>query len=124
MAATAALRFVILTDDAERLRGALLLALSHAACGGEASLFFQMDAVRLLAPGTMAPRDGEHRAAGLPNLPELIAQARDAGVEMVACQSGLHLAGLEHSALAPGIVAGGPVAYLRDTAATDRLLLV
>lgn len=118
------LRFIVLTDDAERLRGALLLALSHVAGGGEASFFFQMDAVRLLTPGAIAPRDAEHAAAGLPTLADMLAQALDADVQLIACQTGLHLAALSHAELDPRINAGGPIAYMRDVNASDRLLLV
>lgn len=116
--------FLVLTDDAERLRGALLLALSHVAGGGEASFFFQMDAVRLLGPSIVAPRDAEHAAAGLPGLVELIAQALEADIKLTACQTGLQLAGLRHAELDPRIEAGGPISYLRDVEASDRLLLV
>ena len=62
------LNIVILSEDAERLRGALMLALAHMALGGEARLFLQLDAVRLLAPPISAPRDADHAAHGLPSL--------------------------------------------------------
>lgn len=118
------LNFVILSDDAERLRGALTLALAHAALGRKAQLFLQLDAVRLLAPPICAPRDADHAAHGLPTLATLIAEALDAGVAIIACQSGLALAGLDAAMLDPPIGVGGPVSFLQSLGPEERLSLV
>ena len=118
------LNIVILSEDAERLRGALMLALAHMALGGEARLFLQLDAVRLLAPPISAPRDADHAAHGLPSLATLIDEAFDAGVAIIACQSGLALAGLDAAALDPHVTAGGPVSFLQSVGPEDRLTLV
>jgi predicted peroxiredoxin len=117
------LTIVLLTDDAERLRGALTLALAQRALGGECRLFLQLDAVRLLAPETEAPRDDIHVAHGLPRLASLIGEALDDGVTLVACQSGLALAGLEASRIDPRIEAGGPVSLLQSLAPEERLTI-
>ncbi|RXR30267.1 DsrE family protein [Sphingobium fluviale] len=118
------LNFVVLTDDAERLRGALTLALAHAALGGEARLFLQLDAVRLLTPPLSAPRDADHAAHGLPTLAALVTEALDAGVAIIACQSGLALAGLAADALDPRITAGGPVSFLQSIGPEGRLSVI
>lgn len=118
------LNIVILTDDAERLRGALMLALAQVALGREARLFLQLDAVRLLRPPVSAPRDADHAAHGLPSLAVLIDEALDANVTVLACQSGLALAGLDAATLDPRISAGGPVSFLQSLASEDRLLII
>jgi len=118
------LNLVVLTDDAERLRGALMLAMAHAALGGEARLFLQLDAVRLLAPPVAAPRDTDHAAAGLPPLASLLDEALGIGVQVIACQSGLALANMQAADLDPRIMAGGPISFLQSIGAEDRLLAV
>lgn len=118
------LNIVVLTDDAERFRGALTLALAQRALGADCRIFLQLDAVRLLAPTLSGPRDAEHATQGLPTLPQLIGEALDDGVAFVACQSGLALAGIEATQLDPRIAAGGPVSFLQSLTADDRLLLV
>mgnify|MGYP000893400683 FL=1 len=72
------LNLIVLSDDAERLRGALVLALTQMALGAQVRLFLQLDAVRLLAPPLSAPRDADHAAHGLPGLAALIEEALDA----------------------------------------------
>ena len=116
------LRIIVATADAERLRGALVLAASQAALGGKASIFLQLDAVSLLRPPIAAPQDEDHRAAGLPTLAVLIREALDLGVIMLACQSGLGLSGLAPDQLPAGIDVGGPIAFLQATDDQARLL--
>jgi len=118
-----ALRIVVITADAERLRGALVLATAQAALGGEASLFLQLDAVALLASPLAAPEDAAHQAAGLPTLAELLAEALDMGVALIACQSGLALSGLSADALPAGVEIGGPLSFLQQTDDDARLLI-
>lgn len=118
------LNIVVLTQDVERFRGALSLALAHAALGREARLFLQLDAVRLLASSVVAPRDEEYRAAGLPSLKTLLEEAMDAGVAIIACQSGMTLASVNAADLDPRIAAGGPISFLQSIDASDRLLSV
>lgn len=106
------LNIVILTDDAERFRGALLLALTHLAMGGAARAFLQLDAARLLVRGADAPRDADHVAAGLPPLATILTEALDAGLDLWVCQSGLILANLTAEHLDPRIVTGGLVGFM------------
>lgn len=118
------LRIVLLAADAERFRGALMLAAAQAALGGRASLFLQTDAVALLAPGRSVPGDVAHRAAGLPPLADLLAEALAQGVAVTACQTGLALSGLQADDLPDGIVTGGPVGFLAETNDMARLVFV
>lgn len=110
------------TPDAERLRGALVLAAAQAALGGAAALFLQLDAVILLRAPTIAPQDVAHRAAGLPDLVTLLAEAQALGVTIIACQSGLALCGMATDALPSGVEVGGPVGFLQATDDNARLL--
>ncbi len=116
------LNIIILTEDAERFRGALTFALAHTALGGKARLFLQLDAVRLLAPPVLAPQDDAHAAHGMPRLATLLEEALESGVAVVACQSGLALGDMSLTALDPRIEAGGPVSFLQSSG-VDRLLI-
>lgn len=118
------LNILVLTDDAERFRGALTLALAQAALGGGVRLFLQLDAVRLLRDAAPAPRDDDHAAHGLPTLAVLIDEALEAGIAILACQSGLALAGLDAAALDMRIEAGGPLSFLQGCGERDRLIVV
>ncbi|WP_188063421.1 DsrE family protein [Sphingobium sp. KCTC 72723] len=117
-----AIRIVVTTPDAERLRGALVLAAAQAALGGAAALFLQLDAVALLRAPIVAPQDVAHRAAGLPDLATLLAEAQALGVTIIACQSGLALCGMAADVLPSGVEVGGPVGFLQATDEDARLL--
>jgi predicted peroxiredoxin len=116
------LTIVVAEPAPERLRAALTLAMANAALGGQARVFCQGPAVALLAPPMTAPHDVDHVAAGLPTLAEMIEEGFGLGVELIACQSGLHLMGVDASTLDPRISFGGPVSVLQ-TLGEDRLLI-
>jgi predicted peroxiredoxin len=117
------LKIALLTPDAERFRGALTLAAAQVALGEPATLFLQLDAVRLLSPPIAAPQDAIHVAAGLPSLAQLLDDSLSLGVSLIACQSGLALAGLDLAALDPRISAGGPLALLQGLDVVDRFVI-
>lgn len=116
------LRIVVATADAERLRGALMLASAQTALGGEASIFLQLDAAGLLRQPIIAPQDEAHGVAGLPTLALLLEEALALGVSVLACQSGLALAHLSVDALPQGVAASGPLSFLQQTPDEARLL--
>lgn len=111
------------TSDAERLRGALTVACTEAALGGTVRLCLLLDAVALLREPVVAPRDDVHAANGLPRLVALIDDALDLGVGIIACQSGLALAGIDATDLDPRITTGGPMTALAWTSADDRIVI-
>ncbi|UZW54118.1 DsrE family protein [Sphingobium sp. JS3065] len=117
-----ALRIVVASADAERLRGALVMAAAQAALGGAAAVFLQLDAVALLRAPMAAPQDEAHRVAGLPTLAMLVEEALALGVALTVCQSGLALSGLTVADLPPGVEVGGPIAFLQATDDQARLL--
>jgi predicted peroxiredoxin len=118
------LKIVVLTGDAERFRGALTVAAAHAAIGGDAAILLQLEAVGLLRRPVRAPGDAACAAIGLPTLGELIEEALELGVALVACQTGLMLAGLAASDLDPRVAVGGPVGFLQALSGDERLVLV
>ncbi len=117
------LRIILTVADAERLRGALVIAAAQVALGTDAALFLQLDAVALLRTPIMAATDAQHRMAGLPDLATLMHEAMALGVTITACQSGMALAGIDATALPEGVEAGGPVQFLSETGDDARLLI-
>jgi predicted peroxiredoxin len=99
------------TADVERFRAALSLACAHAAVGGNARLYCHEAAVALLVPGADAG-DDTLVATGLATRAQLLAEALDSGVTLIACQTGLAAQGIAFDALAPGTEPGGLVSLL------------
>lgn len=114
------LTLIAATADAERFRTALSLACAHAALGGRARFYCHEAAVRLLLPGEDAD-DAQRIASGLPTRAHLLNEARDSGVALIACQSGLAAAGIPFNSLPPHIEAGGLVSLLAGLG-DDRLV--
>lgn len=113
---------IILTENApERLRGALMIALTHQALEGRARLFFQYESVALLLPPIIASADPAHQAAGLPSLAALVDDALNNGVELILCQTGLHLTNARADQFDPRCTFGGLASILVELG-DDRLL--
>ena len=115
------LTVLVAGSDVARLRAALATACAAAALGGRVRVYAQEEAVPLLRAGAADPDAARLRAAGLPDATETLAVALDSGVAVIACQSGLALAGLSAEQLAPGVETGGLVSLLA-TLGEDRLL--
>lgn len=119
------LNILLLSEDAERFRGALMVAMTHRSLGdGPARLFLQLDAVRLIAPPVIGPHDANHQLHGLPSLGALIEEALDDGVGIIICQSGLILAGLSPTMIDERIETGGLTSFLASVSPTDRVMMV
>ncbi|HEY0621937.1 peroxiredoxin [Sphingomonas sp.] len=114
------LTIIAAAADAERFRAALSLACAHAALGGRARLYCHEAAVTLLVPGT-DPGDAGLAGKGLATREQLLAEALESGVALIACQTGLAAAGIAFDALAPGIEPGGLVSLLAALG-EDRLV--
>ena len=97
------LTVIVATADADCLGAALTLANAQAALGGRARVYFHQEAVRSLAEQS-----------------ELMDIARDFGVELIACQTGLAAAGI----MLPARVEGGGMVSLLATLEDDRLVVV
>lgn len=115
------LTLIVATGDPERLRAALTLAAANAALGGRTRVYFHEGAVALLA-GDDANVAGL-RAQGLPSRSDLIAAMIESGVTLIACQTGLALAGLAEGALPDTVQTGGLIGLLADMG-DDRLDMI
>lgn len=118
------LKIVLLTPNAERFRGALTLAAAQAALGAEVAIFCQLEAAGLLKHPPAAPNDAAHQNHGLPPLSELMEDAAELGVLIVACQSGMELCGMKVEDLPTGTIIGGPVSFLQSVGDGDRLIVI
>lgn len=116
------LTILLISAEADRARAALTLAMAAAALGERVTLFAQERAVAMLVPGADTG-DEALAAAGLPGRGDLLAMAAEAGVRLVACQTGLALCGLAVEALADGVEAGGLVGVLAE-ASDGRIVVV
>lgn len=112
----------VVVAEPRRLRVALELAAAQAALGGRARAFCHGEAVAALALPMREPHDDDYAAAGLPTLATLFEEAHALGVELIACQSGLHLMGVDLHLLDPRISTGGLVSVIQ-TLDEDRLLV-
>jgi predicted peroxiredoxin len=114
---------VILAEPAPaRLRAALSLTSAVAAVGGRARLFLHEDAVTLLAGPLTSPTDSRRSAAGLPTLAQLLGEALAMPVEVILCQSGLAMAGMDLGHLDQRLSTGGLIGVVA-AAGDDRLVL-
>ena len=115
------LTILVPTDDRVRFRAALSLACAQAALGGRVRLFCQEEAVAMLVdrPDPDRPMLTDR---GLPDIPQLIAAARDVGVGLMTCQTGLSAASITIGDLYDGVEAGGLVGVLA-TLDEDRLAI-
>jgi predicted peroxiredoxin len=115
------LTILVAAADAERLHAALTYAAAGAASGSAVRVHLHEGAVGLLRPPLAAAADPARAAAGLPTLPQILAEALDQGVAITACQSGLALAGLSLTQLDPRLEAQGAVGMLAALG-DDRLI--
>ncbi len=107
------LTIVVAGADTDRLRAALTMACAAAALGGRARVYLHEAAVGAFATDASGP-------AGQPTLGELRTIAADSSVEIVACQSGLALAGVTADDLGVG---GGGMIELLASLGDDRLVV-
>ena len=114
------LTLFIETTDPARFRAALTLACAQRALGGRVRLFCHEQAVSMLAPGKDAG-DAARGDQGLPDRSQLLAMARDSGVVLIACQTGLALTGRAQTDLLEGVEIGGHLTLLAELG-DDRLL--
>ena len=117
------LTIVIADISSERFRSALNLALATAALGGQARLFLDGEAVSILRQPIAGWEDESYEAAGLPTLPALCAEALDAGVRLILCQSGMAMTGAEPRDYDPRVEVGGMVSLLQGLG-EDRLVAI
>ena len=117
------LTIVVADVSSERFRSALNLALATTALGGTARLFLDGEAVSILRQPIEGWEDESYEAAGLPTLPALVAEALDAGVRLILCQSGMAMTGAQPRDYDAHVEFGGMISLLAELG-EDRLVAV
>ena len=117
------LTIVVADISSERFRCALNMALAQAALGGKARVFLDGEAVAILRPPISGWEDEAYEAAGLPTLPRLHAEALDAGVRIILCQSGMAMTGAEPRDYDERVEFAGMVSLMAELG-DDRLVAV
>lgn len=117
------LTIIVADISSERFRAALNLALATVALGGSARVFLDGEAVAILRQPIAGWEDDRYEEAGLPALPALCAEALDAGVRLILCQSGMAMTGAEPRDYDARVQYGGMVSLLADLG-EDRLVVV
>ncbi len=117
------LTIVVADASPERFRTTLNLALAAAALGSRVRVFLDGAAVALLRPPIRANEDAAYVAAGLPGLATLCAEALDAGIRLILCQTGLAMTGAEAHDHDARVEFAGMVSLLADLG-EDRLVVV
>ncbi|MEX6724302.1 DsrE family protein [Parapedomonas caeni] len=105
-----------------RLHAGLSLACAAGAMGRPVRLFFHGESVAALEPHRKWRGDEPLAAAGIPTLADLLVTARELGIPIMACPSGLHLCHITANLLPEGVETAGMVAFLA-AAHDDELLL-
>ncbi len=115
------LGILLISGTHERAHYAFVLATGAAAIGRAVTLFATNDGCRALLQDWSglagAARDAEVRSRGVAGLDELRAAAIELGVRLLACDSGLAMAGLDPAGLIAGAEVSGVSAFLSDVGA-------
>jgi predicted peroxiredoxin len=117
------LTIVVADISSERFRSSLNMALAQAALGGSARIFLDGEAVSIIREPIAGWEDDAYEEAGLPTLPKLYAEALDAGVRIILCQSGLAMTGAEPRDYDARVEFGGMVSLMAELG-EDRLVAV
>ena len=111
-----ALGILLLSGDYDRAHYAFMLATAAAAIGRPVTLFATNAGCHALArdwsPLAGARQDAKNQAAGVAGLDDLRAAAIDLAITLMACDSGLRIAGLPANALLPTVQVVGIPTFL------------
>ena len=116
------LNIVVAGADVARLHAALSMAAAWAALARPVRIFVQAEAVSLLRSNG-DDRHERRSEAGIPALGELLETSISLGAFVIACQSGLALAGMTADQLPPGVDVGGLVDFLAKSGPQDQLMM-
>ncbi|MGA9867795.1 MAG: DsrE/DsrF/DrsH-like family protein [Acetobacteraceae bacterium] len=107
----APLGILLISGGAERAHYAFVIAAGAAALGRDVVVFATNEGTRALC-ADIAHLDAQDRPAGVASLAELRAASVDLGVRMIACETGLLMAGIAASALLDGAEIAGVATFL------------
>lgn len=117
------LNIIVALAEGGRLYAALETGMAAAALGRPVRVFLQGEAAALLREPVGFAGDAARRAAGQADLASMIDEAAAMAVGLFVCQSGLALAGIAASDLAPQVRAAGLVSFLAPIGDGDRLVV-
>ena len=137
------LSVIVYSGDFDRVHYALVMAAAAAAIGTPATLFFTMEACRVLIkpePGGMPPwramptgrggdggaMDDGFKARNIAHLEELLSACSEMGVRFLVCEMGLKAVDLDGADLRDDIdiEPGGVVTFLNDASRDGAMLFV
>lgn len=122
-----ALGILLISGGHERAHYALMLAAGAAAIGRRVIVFATNGGCQAFAAVRTgmddAARDGAVVAAGVAGLDELFEAAEALGVVLMACDSGLRMAGMADGALRKGVVVAGIPTFLSTVGAGQLISL-
>ena len=104
---------LLISGGHERAHYAFMVAVAAAAVGRPVVVFATNEGCRgLTADATGDPREAAIMATGVAGLDELRTAAVELGVRLMACDSGLRMAGVAPDALLPGVEISGLPSFL------------
>jgi peroxiredoxin family protein len=116
------LGILLISPEAERAHYAFVLAAGAAALGRSVVVFATNRGTRALCAEIGHLQDMP-RPAGVAGLAELRAAAVEFGVRLIACESGLLMAGIAPSALLGGVEVAGVATFLAAVAGGQVITL-
>ena len=105
------LGILLISGGAERAHYAFVLAAGAAALGRPVVVFATNEGTRALC-ADIARLDDVPRPAGVAGLAELRAASVELGVRLIACETGMLMAGIAPSALLDGVEVAGVATFL------------
>lgn len=115
------LTIIVANISTERFRCALSTAAAQAALGGRARIFLNGESVTIIRAPIVGLEDEAHAAAGQPMLAQLFEEVLGLGVEIIVCQSAMHMTGTEPKDFDARVHFGGLVSLMQSLG-DDRLL--
>ena len=113
------LGILLISGASERAHYAFVLAAGAAALGRPVTLFATNAGCRALCADWSgleeAGRDAGLRLRGVAGIGELRDAARELGVRLIACETGLRIAAIDRKDLLEGVEVGGVAAFLADS---------
>ena len=102
---------IVTSNEPERIFPPFILALGARAMDMDAVLFFTMSGLQALVKG-----EADKIELGGKKLGDMLRQAKDMGVRLLACSTALEIAGIKPEDLEEGIEVVGVATYLSEAA--------
>ena len=110
---SSSLGVLLISGGHERVHYAFMMAAGAAAIGRDVVIFATNDGCHGLTDAASdVPREAEIEATGVPGIAILRAACAELGVRLIACESGLRMAGMDRSVLSAGVEVAGITSFL------------